>query len=140
MGTLKWYKRDPRAALVGMMVLTPVERGIYNTVLDLIYSHDGSLVDDEDAILPWMNCDPRTWRTVRARLLSLGKIFIHNGHIYNERATNEAAYSLNRIRVAREMATKRWSQHKEFKALMDAKAMTTTSTKILSYRPPPFKK
>lgn len=135
MGTLKWYKRDPRAALVGMMALTPVERGIYNTVLDLIYAHDGSLVDDEDAILPWMNCDPRTWRTVRARLLSLGKIFIHNGHIHNERATNEAAYSLNRIKVAREMAAKRWSDHRELKALVDAKAMTPTSTKILSYRP-----
>ena len=43
----RWYKRDPNAALEGMAVLTLEERGAYNTVLDLIYTHDGS-VDDDD--------------------------------------------------------------------------------------------
>ena len=38
MGTLKWYKRDPDAALSGMFELTLEERGAYNTILDLIYS------------------------------------------------------------------------------------------------------
>ena len=47
MGTLKWYARDPRAALTGMMELTLEERGAYNTILDLIYCHDGEVVDDE---------------------------------------------------------------------------------------------
>jgi len=36
----RWYKRDPNAALEGMAVLTLEERGAYNTVLDLIYTHD----------------------------------------------------------------------------------------------------
>ena len=35
MGELKWYKRDPRAALVGMSCLTLEERGAHNTILDL---------------------------------------------------------------------------------------------------------
>ena len=32
MGVLRWYKRDPRAALSGMMELTLEERGAYNTI------------------------------------------------------------------------------------------------------------
>ena len=42
MGVVKWYKRDPNAALTGMASLTLEERGAYNTILDLIYAHDGA--------------------------------------------------------------------------------------------------
>ena len=42
MGTLKWYKRDPRAALAGMMKLTLEECGAYNKILDLIYLRGGN--------------------------------------------------------------------------------------------------
>ena len=31
MGNIRWYKRDPDAALNGMAVLTLEERGAYNT-------------------------------------------------------------------------------------------------------------
>ena len=35
---MKWYKRDPAAALEGMLGLTIEERGAYNALIDLIYA------------------------------------------------------------------------------------------------------
>ena len=68
MGSLKWYKRDPRAALTGMMSLSLEERGAYNTILDLIYIHDGALTDDPKFIAPWLNVDLRTLETITPSL------------------------------------------------------------------------
>jgi hypothetical protein len=134
MGTLKWYKRDPRAALTGMMGLTLEERGAYNTILDLIYAHDGKLLDDPETILPWLNCDPRTWKRLRSRLIGCGKLYIHAGHLHNDRADDEVLQALRRGAVCIEAATKRWAVHNEIKKIRDAGAMlpTTTTTKILS--------
>src|SRR5262245_58200962 len=102
MGTLRWYKRDPRAALAGMMELTLEERGAYNTVLDLIYTHDGAIEDNAPVIAGWLRVDPRIWRRLRKRLLSTGKIYIHAGCIRNERADEEVAKALHRVAVAAE--------------------------------------
>lgn len=79
MGKIAWYKRDPRAALTGMMELTLEERGAYNTVLDLIYDRAGDLRDDERFIAGWCGCDVRVWRRIRARLLALGKLYVDAG-------------------------------------------------------------
>ncbi len=89
MSTVKWYKRDPNAALGGMMVLTLEERGAYNTVLDLIYSHDNNLIDDDHFIAGWCRCDLRVWKRIKARLLELGKIELRAGLVTNFRATSE---------------------------------------------------
>jgi uncharacterized protein YdaU (DUF1376 family) len=88
-GELKWYKRDPRAALVGMANLTLEERGAYNTILDLIYCHDGGLPDDVRAVAHQMQIDLRTWKRLRARLLGLGKLYLQNGQLRNDRADQE---------------------------------------------------
>lgn len=86
MGKLRWYKRDPAAALEGMMVLTLEERGAYNTVLDLIYCRDGMVADDEKFIAGWLRSDVRVWRRIRSRLIELGKLYVKDGFIHNERA------------------------------------------------------
>ena len=68
MGTLKWYKRDPKAALHGMIGLTLEEKGAYNVILDLIYINDGRLLDEPKVNLIYgLNGDPRTWRRIRDR-------------------------------------------------------------------------
>lgn len=141
MGTLKWYKRDPRAALTGMMELTLEERGVYNTVLDLIYCHDGAVRDDAALICGWLKCDPRTWKRVRARLIDLEKLYVHAGSLRNERADFEATQALRRVQVATEAADKRWADYREIKSLGDAGAMLPTSTsRNLSFLSDAFKK
>lgn len=102
MGKLRWYKRDPNAALAGMMELTLEERGAYNTVLDLIYSHDGSVDDDERFIAGWLRCDVRVWRRIRAKLIDLGKLYVDGPSLRNDRADVEVDRGLHRLASAAE--------------------------------------
>ena len=89
MGNIRWYRRDPDAALNGMAVLTLEERGAYNTILDLIYSLEGNLPDDERSVARCMGCDVRVWRRIRARLIELGKLYVHGGNLHNGRSDKE---------------------------------------------------
>lgn len=129
MGFLKWHKRDHNAALRGMMALTLEERGAYNTILDLIYAHDGELADNDREILQWLQVDPRVWRRLRLRLLSLGKLYVRDGYLRNERADDEVVSGATRVLVARKANDKRWSVLREIKALRDPVGVLTTTTK-----------
>lgn len=97
MGTLKWYKRDPQAAIDGMMTLTLEERGAYNTVLDLFYVRDGNLPDDDRFIAGFLGVDIRVWRRIRSRLIELGKLSIEDGKLSNHRAATEVHDALARV-------------------------------------------
>ncbi len=100
MGDLKWHKRDHRAALTGMMELTLEERGAYNTILDLIYCHDGALLDDERFIAGWLRVDVRRWRRIRNTLLAAGKLYQCGPNLRNERADREVDAAQHRVRSA----------------------------------------
>lgn len=100
MGQIKWYKRDPSAALNGMMELDLQERGAYNTVLDLIYSRDGILPDDDRFIAGWLRVDVRVWKRIKSSLIERGKLFISDGMIRNERADVEVLAALSRVASA----------------------------------------
>ena len=102
MGQLKWYKRDPDAALSGMMGLTLEERGAYNTVLDLIYTRDGKLPDDERFVSGWLGVDVRVWRRIKTRLIDLEKLSVRNGNIHNTRADAEVLAALSRVGSAQD--------------------------------------
>lgn len=91
---MKWYKRDPQAALLGMATLTLEERGAYNTILDLIYAHNNRLVDDDKFISGQLNCDVRVWKRIKIKLVSLEKIILIDGRIANDRANLELTSSL----------------------------------------------
>lgn len=100
MGQIKWYKRDPSAALNGMMELDLQERGAYNTVLDLIYSRDGNLPNDDRFIAGWLRVDVRVWKRIKTTLIDRGKLFIADGMIRNERADVEVLAALSRVASA----------------------------------------
>ena len=102
MGKIRWYKRDPDAALNGMFELTLEERGAYNTVLDLIYSRDGSCPDDGRYIAGCLRVDLRVWRRLRKRLVGLGKLYEKDGNLRNSRADREVDEGLLRVLSARE--------------------------------------
>jgi uncharacterized protein YdaU (DUF1376 family) len=93
MGTMKWYKRDPRAALTGMQGMTLEERGAYNTILDILYMHDGSVPDKPASVCKWLGTNARGWKRIRARLLELKKLYVLAGNIRNERADREIRYA-----------------------------------------------
>jgi uncharacterized protein YdaU (DUF1376 family) len=129
MGSLKWHKRDHNAALRGMMMLTLEERGAYNTILDLIYAHDGALEDTPREICHALNCNIRRWRRIKARLLELGKLYVHAGCLRNQRADDEIRNAQSLVKLSAEKANKRWATYNEIKRLRDAPAMLSTTTK-----------
>ena len=149
MGKLRWYKRDPNAALEGMMGLTLEERGAYNTLLDLIYSHEGSFPDDASVITRWLGCDPRVWRRIRTALINSGKLYIHGGRLRNQRADLETEYGLSRIASSAKAGLASAAVRRQTLEILKGginerstpvELPTPTSTKILSYRHPPYKK
>jgi hypothetical protein len=102
MGMVKWYKRDPNAALTGMAVLTLEERGAEITITDLIYAHDGAIDDDAKLIAGWLRVDVRVWKRIRQRLLDLGKFYILGNKLRSAAADREVDAALSRIRSAGE--------------------------------------
>ena len=93
---MKWYKRDPAAALEGMIGLSAEERGYYNTLLDLLYARapDGTVTDD--LVCKAMACNPRSWRAVKKRLIEAGKIWVmDDGTLMAKRVEN----TLNEARL-----------------------------------------
>jgi uncharacterized protein YdaU (DUF1376 family) len=99
-GELRWYKRDPKAVLMGVADLTLEERGAYLTVLELIYSKEGSVEDDDRLLAGWLRVDVRIWRRIRARLIERGKLYVNGPNLRNERADREVVAVLERIRNA----------------------------------------
>lgn len=123
MGILKWHKRDHNAALQGMMTLTLEERGAYNTVLDLMYAHDGRLPDNDDEICSWLRVDIRRWRRIRKRLIEKGKLYPYAGELHNRKADEIIEMALKRLALNIEAANKRWATYNKIKGLGDADAM-----------------
>lgn len=140
MGKIRWYKRDPDAALAGMMCLSLEERGAYNTVLDLIYSQGGEVLDDERFIAGWLRCDIRVWKRIRKRLLDLGKLYLAGDALRNSRADRESTEALHRVvsaaEAGRSSGRKRNAEANENNEL----ARTTVELRARALQPQPDKK
>lgn len=138
MGQIKWYKRDPGAALNGMMELTLEERGAYNTVLDLIYSRDGNLPDDDRFISGWLRVDVRVWKRIKCNLIEREKLYVQDGQIRNARADVEVLEALSRVGSARDAGlasarSKAAKSHKKSNEINDQPStpvQTTVSTPV----------
>lgn len=102
MGEIKWYKRDPDAALAGMAELSLEERGAYNTVLDLIYSKADKLRDDDRHLAAACGCDLRVWKRIKTKLIEKGKLTVEDGLLRNFRATSVVLEALGRVTSAAE--------------------------------------
>ena len=105
---MKYYKRDPDAALAGMMELTLEECGAYNRIIDMLYSRDGRLPDDDSMIRTALHCHWHTWRSVKQRLIRKGKIWLEHGFIKAKRVdeTIEEATAVSEKQRAK--VAKRW--------------------------------
>lgn len=113
MSGLPYYNRYARDALDGMRRLNPEQRGVYNTLLDLMYSSGVELDDDDLWLARENNCTPRTYRRIKAELIALGKIWVVDGKIGNGRATDELAKQMQaraqRAEGGRRGADARWT-------------------------------
>lgn len=82
---MKFYKRDPDRALSGMAELSLKQRGAYNSLLDLLYSRDGDVPDDDQRVARMMTCHWREWKAVKEELMALGKVWSEGGRLHAKR-------------------------------------------------------
>lgn len=130
---MHWYKRDPNAALVGMAALTFEERGAYNSLLDLLYSCDNELADDDERIARMMNCNTRTWRKLKAALIGHGKVWVKDGKITAKRVEKELNAAAKLSEEQSKKARTRWEKSENDKennvdAMPRGNASTSTTT------------
>jgi uncharacterized protein YdaU (DUF1376 family) len=104
-----WYRHFPDAFLAGTIILTLEERGAYITLVDLIYTRDGNLPDDDRLVARTMGTDPRYWRRLKQRLIAKNKVRIVDGLLMANGCAAELENTHTRIEAAR-----RAGQHSGF--------------------------
>jgi uncharacterized protein YdaU (DUF1376 family) len=107
---MKFYKRDPDAALAGMAELTLEECGAYNKIIDLLYSRDGLLPDDDTLLRRLLGCHGNQLRVVKASLLRKGKVWVEDGLLKANRVDSVLKEAGNFSETQRKRAGKRWEK------------------------------
>ncbi|MGH6792168.1 MAG: DUF1376 domain-containing protein [Methyloceanibacter sp.] len=90
-----WYKRYPAHYLAGTYRLTAEEKGVYSTLLDLMYDRGGPIEDDAKELARICGCSTRRFNTIKRDLaLTHGKLVLRDGLIINERALEQIGVDL----------------------------------------------
>lgn len=79
-----FYRRDPDKALSGMIGLSLEERGVYNTVIDMLYQTWRPIEDDRRYIANWCGCAVQKLNPILNRLIEKGRLitFEEGGRTY----------------------------------------------------------
>jgi len=88
--SLPWHKHYHQDALNGMANLPVDLRGVFYTLLDLMYDRREPLAESDQMFAARMCCSVRKWKSYRDQLVNLGKIhFTKEGKLSNSRFENE---------------------------------------------------
>lgn len=77
-----FYRRDPQAALVDLMMLRLDERGVLETVIDLYFVKNGKLNLLDERMPRSIGVEKRVWKRIYAALLQRGFLQEVEGCIY----------------------------------------------------------
>lgn len=110
---MKFYKRDPDRALAGMAELSLKQRGAYNSILDLLYSRDGDLPDDDVRVARMISCHWREWATVKKELIALEKIWLEGGKIRARRVQDTIKEASDFAQDQSKRASRSWHKRKK---------------------------
>ena len=109
---MKWYKRDPDAALTGFRGLTHDEKSAYGTIIDLSYSRNGDLPDDDRLLCVHIECRPQWWRRVKALLIAKGKLRVIDGKLVANRVETTLKEAANFSETQSKRAKNGWVSRK----------------------------
>jgi len=105
-----WYADN---WLGGVVLLTALERGIYDTIINLIYQTNAPLKDDDKAMAHACKAGRADYRRAKARLLELEKIEIIDGHIHQSKCAKELARAGGRIDAYKEREERKIAKKRE---------------------------
>ena len=103
----RWYAGK---WLNGVMTLTPEQRGVYDTLINIILDR-GSCPAIEDDLIRICNCHRRKFRRIVAELIQKGKISVVNGCYTQTRAKLERKESETFSKLQQKRALKRWESN-----------------------------
>jgi uncharacterized protein YdaU (DUF1376 family) len=115
--SMKFYMRNPDAAIAGMNELTFEQIGFYNLLIDLLYARDGVVPDDGAAVAHMLgNRDLRAYRRLKAELIQAGKIRVDNSGMLDANGVRSVRLLAEvRSKSARSAAQVRWSNYQKAK-------------------------
>ena len=87
--TLPYYPMYPRDFFEGTQRMSLELKGAYIMLLNLIYTRDGPVADEDGYLARYVGCSIRKWQKLRLELIGLGKIVVADGFIRNSRADEE---------------------------------------------------
>ena len=129
---MKFYMREPDAALCGMAGLTLEQIGFYNLIIDLLYSRDGIVPNDNAFIARVFRLDPRRVRRLKTELMARGKIRTTVDGLLTANRVDEVRLQAEvRSKSARHQVNVRWENYRKAKESNGAAIQacnTTTST------------
>jgi len=96
-----WFRFFPSDWLAGTSELSAAEKGVYITLLALIYDHGGSIERDDGRLGRRCGLPKVSFTKVLESLIDLKKISEVDGRLENDRAKNELSERENRIHHAR---------------------------------------
>lgn len=90
MTSTPWHKHYHADALNSMASLSVELRGVYYTLLDMMYDARGPLSCSDQMFAARMMCSVRKWKAYRNSLIGMGKIHMtSDGKLFNKRAEKE---------------------------------------------------
>jgi uncharacterized protein YdaU (DUF1376 family) len=135
---MKFYSRFPDNFMSGTAELTLEQIGAYTLLIDLLYSRDGIVPDDDVAVAHMIYRDPRTWRAMKKQLMAAGKVRITNEGLLTANGVDAGLSRANlRSEIARKAVRQRWDRFRLAKKNNDPSIRTqyeryTTKTKTKS--------
>ena len=105
-----WYADN---WLGGVVLLTALERGVYDTIINLIYQTNGPLEDDDKAMAHACKAGKADYKRAKSRLLELGKIEVVDGLIHQSKCTKELARAGARITAYKEREDRKIQKKRE---------------------------
>jgi uncharacterized protein YdaU (DUF1376 family) len=119
-----WFRFFPSDWISGVSNLSAAERGVYVTLLALMYDNSGPIKRDDVRLARQCGLPKAGLSRALDSLIEIGKI-IHqeDGSLFNNRAENELTERENRTRNATGAAESRWGKVEQNQHAVDATAL-----------------
>jgi uncharacterized protein YdaU (DUF1376 family) len=113
MGDAPFIKFYPSDFLAGTSGMSPAERGVYITLLCLIYEADGPIAFDETRLARRCGAPRNVFSRLLEALVMDGKLTLEDGFLSNRRAEKALADRHLRIKNSTMAASKKWKRDKQ---------------------------
>jgi len=113
---MKFYPHYPDAWLAGTTELSFEQCGAYIKLINLLYSRDGMVPDQDAVVARMLQCDPRLWRRLKNELMAAGKVRVTtDGRLTANGVDQTRLLAQVRSTSARHQANVRWENYRKAK-------------------------